>query len=253
MNWKPADIAMVKALAGEGGGGGGGVTPNIQATAETLPAGSVATVTRTGSDANPVFNFGIPKGDPGDPGTPGAPGAKGDPGKDATINGKNAVTLAAGDNVSITTGEDGTVTISASGGGAGEVYSTEEQVIGTWIDGRPLYQITIGAVLNHTGDTLFNISKPRASIRIIDIQGVIYKSETGRVPIPTQYGKYYGFECSAGMVYGYTNNDALLGKECYATIKYINVNDQATIEIPAPEAMTSFPAAEAKSSNEGEV
>lgn len=26
------------------------------------------------------------------------------------------------------------------GGGAGEVYSTEETVIGTWIDGKPLYR-----------------------------------------------------------------------------------------------------------------
>lgn len=80
MNWKPSDIAMVKALAGEGGGGGGGVTPNIQATAETLPAGSEATVTRTGSDANPVFNFGIPKGDPGTQGPAGPTGPAGNPG-----------------------------------------------------------------------------------------------------------------------------------------------------------------------------
>lgn len=144
------------------------MTPNIQATAETLPAGSDATVTRTGSNTNPVFHFGIPegeqgeqgpagptgpqgargeqgdpgsqgpagppgpageagpqgpKGDTGPQGPAGATGADGTPGKDATINGKNAIALAAGDNVSIVTGEDGTVTISASGGESSGVTS----------------------------------------------------------------------------------------------------------------------------------
>lgn len=61
----------------ESGGSGGGVVPSIRATAETLPAGSEATVIRTGSDANPIFNFGIPKGDPG---TQGPQGPKGDQG-----------------------------------------------------------------------------------------------------------------------------------------------------------------------------
>ena len=77
MNWKPADIAMVKAIAGAAGGGSGAV-PNIQAAAETLPAGSEAAVTRTGSNANPIFRFGIPQGLPG---PKGDPGAKGDPGE----------------------------------------------------------------------------------------------------------------------------------------------------------------------------
>lgn len=58
-------------------GGGGGVTPNIQATAETLPAGSEATVTRTGSNANPIFHFGIPEGLQGPAGASGPMGPAG--------------------------------------------------------------------------------------------------------------------------------------------------------------------------------
>lgn len=50
------------------------------------------------------------------PGPTGPQGPPGQNGADATVNGKNAVTLAAGTNVTITTGEDGTVTISAAGG-----------------------------------------------------------------------------------------------------------------------------------------
>lgn len=45
--------------------------PNISVAAETLSPGSVATVTKSGTDAAPVFTFGIPKG---------ADGAKGDKG-----------------------------------------------------------------------------------------------------------------------------------------------------------------------------
>lgn len=42
-----------------------GVTPNITVTATTLPAGSPATVTKSGTAENPVFTFGIPKGQDG--------------------------------------------------------------------------------------------------------------------------------------------------------------------------------------------
>jgi hypothetical protein len=46
-------------------------------TTTTLPAGSSATVTNSGTATDPIFNFGIPKGDKGDKGDTGA---KGDPG-----------------------------------------------------------------------------------------------------------------------------------------------------------------------------
>lgn len=44
-----------------------GITPNIQiGTVTTLEPNQQATVERTGTDAEPVFNFGIPKGEKGD-------------------------------------------------------------------------------------------------------------------------------------------------------------------------------------------
>ena len=54
-----------------------GVTPNITATATTLPAGSSATVTKSGTAENPAFAFGIPKGDKGDKGEKGEKGESG--------------------------------------------------------------------------------------------------------------------------------------------------------------------------------
>ena len=46
-----------------------GITPNIQiGTVETLEPTEEATVTITGTDEEPLFNFGIPKGEKGEPG-----------------------------------------------------------------------------------------------------------------------------------------------------------------------------------------
>ena len=60
----------VEILDGEkgdtGNDGQDGITPNIQVgTTTTLPAGSNATVTQRGTTENPIFDFGIPKGQDG--------------------------------------------------------------------------------------------------------------------------------------------------------------------------------------------
>ena len=53
----------------DGRDGADGVTPNLTiGTVETLEPTQDAYVTRRGTDDNPIFDFGIPKGDKGDPG-----------------------------------------------------------------------------------------------------------------------------------------------------------------------------------------
>ena len=51
--------------------------PKISVAANTLAPGSVATVTKSGTDAAPVFTFGIPKGADGAKGDRGDPGPQG--------------------------------------------------------------------------------------------------------------------------------------------------------------------------------
>ena len=47
--------------------GENGITPNISiGTVTTLEPNEQATVTKTGTDEEPIFNFGIPKGEKGD-------------------------------------------------------------------------------------------------------------------------------------------------------------------------------------------
>lgn len=78
-----------------------GATPNITATATTLPAGSSATVTKSGTAENPAFAFGIPKGDNGDKGDKGEKGDKGDVGVTPNITAE-AETLSAGSQATVT-------------------------------------------------------------------------------------------------------------------------------------------------------
>ena len=77
------------ALVAAGSGGGGGGTPGRAATVSvgattTLPAGSPASVTNSGTTSDAVLNFGIPQGQQGIQGPTG-------PTRPAGANGENAV------------------------------------------------------------------------------------------------------------------------------------------------------------------
>ena len=75
-----------------------GVTPDFKiGTVETLPEGSNATASVTGTAEKPLLNIGIPQGSKGNPGAPGA---------NATINGVNALSVVAQNGVKAT--QDGT-------------------------------------------------------------------------------------------------------------------------------------------------
>lgn len=89
------------------GGGGTVVVPNIQATATTVAAGSDATVTRTGSNTNPTFNFGIPRGDQGAQGPTGAQGPVGPTGATGPAGAQGATGPAGPQGVQGETGPQG--------------------------------------------------------------------------------------------------------------------------------------------------
>lgn len=72
-NWWYYDVS-------QGGYVDSGVDASITVTVgttTTLPAGSSATVTNSGTPTDPILNFGIPKGDKGDKGDTGATGPAG--------------------------------------------------------------------------------------------------------------------------------------------------------------------------------
>lgn len=58
-------------------------------------------------------------------------------------------------------------------------YSTEERRIGTWIDGKPLYQITLGATSPATVNTPAELSDLPQNVNptnVKDIKGILYSS-----------------------------------------------------------------------------
>lgn len=78
-------------------------------TTTTLPAGSDATVTNSGTPNHLVLDFGIPRGEKGDDGAEGPEGPEGPAGKDAKINGYNSIALLGSNGVSVS--QNGSETI----------------------------------------------------------------------------------------------------------------------------------------------
>ena len=73
-----------------------------------------------------------------------------------------------------------------SSGGSGEVYSTEEIAIGTWIDGRTIYRKVISMDLPavpsgsyHSGIAVFGNSTTPCNIMMLDWKAVSYAGLTG--------------------------------------------------------------------------
>lgn len=75
-NYVNEEISKIELTPGakgdKGEKGDVGITPSISiGTVTTLSPNQQATVTRRGADTNPIFDFGIPKGDKGEPGSGG--------------------------------------------------------------------------------------------------------------------------------------------------------------------------------------
>ena len=94
-------------------------------TTSTLPAGSSATVTNSGTATDPVFNFGIPKGDKGDTGNTGATG------NDISSISKTGTSgLVDTYTITYTNTNTSTFTVTNGANGAGSVtYDPDEELI----------------------------------------------------------------------------------------------------------------------------
>lgn len=154
----------------------------------TGETGEKASVTNTGSLSHAILNFTLPKGDKGEKGDKGDKGEKGDDGR-IGVDGKQGEKGEKGDKGDKgDTGEQGIQgekgdesypigTIVEYDGDTipdgfelvedkGEVYSTEEVRIGTWIDGKPLYRKTI------VNNTIVNGGKDVENITPLDIENI---------------------------------------------------------------------------------
>jgi hypothetical protein len=126
------------------------------------------------------------------------------------------------------------------------VYSTEETVVGTWIDGRPIYRMCMYDVLPTTGDVTDVRSdvpwKSKNMDNLVNIYGSIYGSSD--YPIirasifdntimrlwVTPISMCIAMKADAEAM-------AYFGRPFYLVVEYTKTTDTATIEIPSATAL----------------
>lgn len=179
----------------------------IMSTAQE--AKDIAQSVKDDADAGKFIGPPGPKGDKGDPGTPGRDGA---PGKDATINGKNAVNILAGDNINIDeSGEN--IKISASN--QKQIATNENEI-------TDITEIVIDDVDNPLviDNEVTNASTGIASSKAV--YNFVQETENNMIKAPTVQG-------TAGQILGLDENllPIWLDKE---NKKYIKLIDDLTID-----------------------
>ena len=97
-------------------------------------------------------------------------------------------------------------------------YSTEEKIVGTWIDGKPLYQKTIVGKTNSS----INLWKTIGTISNMDIGMVVGGYVLAGNYVPIQYAGYGSAVVinANGEVNHFTDNSSLLNKDIYVIVQY---------------------------------
>lgn len=117
----------------------------------------------------------------------------------------------------------------AQGSGYAHHYSTTEQVVGTWIDGKPLYQKTInfGALPNATSKSVnHNIL---SMDYIVSASGIAYNENNSYFPIPFVNDQSYDSQLllmlSKTEITIRTSVNRTTYTKCYITIQYTKTTD----------------------------
>ena len=211
-----------------GGGGGTAVTPNITVTASVDDSSGTpaVTVTKSGTQAAPSFRFTFAglRGADGAPGRDGADGQPGAPGRDG-VDGKDGAPGRDGvDGKDGAPGRDGADGKDGKDGGFREfVYSDSEEIpVGTWIDGKTIYQQVIRSAMQETMQTFaqrawtqMNIAGMPAIETLVD--GRIHVDATGAGK-PTAYISA-SFYANANGIYYYADT-AYGWRQVFVVLRY---------------------------------
>ena len=102
-------------------------------------------------------------------------------------------------------------------------YSTDEKIIGTWIDGKPLWQKTVnfGTLPNRTMKT---VSAGISNLDyLVSMEGLGFSSGWG-IPIPNAHPEVLGnaiyMDFDSGLIRVFTNSDKSSITNCYVTLRY---------------------------------
>ena len=152
-----------------------------------------------------------------------------------------------GQTLSLKSGDDVLSSVDLPGGGgsySGEVYSTEERRIGTWIDGKQIYRkVVSGVVFSNTGN-LISVTGETSEI------DTVLRLDTKLIPKGSAY-IYFGTSFHEGTSTWFDTfareGNVLINcgptfNECTATVivEYTKTTDPATIELPASATQMSY-------------
>ena len=109
-----------------------------------------------------------------------------------------------------------------------EVYSTEEQKIGTWIDGKPLYRKAFDIkTISASNTDLVNVSNLNIET-LIKLNGVIITDGGGKFPVPL-YDSSSNYSVLFINEYNYIRGRAMVGNGTFSklivTIEYTKTTD----------------------------
>lgn len=223
--------AIEDVAANEGGGGGGGVTFTPDVSAD-----GTLSWTNNGGLENPQ-----PVNLTGPAGPTGADGAAGF----SPIIAENADNTDATFRLDVTDA-GGTVTTpnlkAVHTVSNAEVYSTEETVIGTWIDGKPLYRkvipITIPAVAN-TNTTVY--TGDHSNCALVNRYGVI-GTTAGNLDYYYSSSNYmcvYGSMSEIRMILGADAVKSYGGRSSHIILEYTKTTDEATIAVATVDELNA--------------
>lgn len=119
-----------------------------------------------------------------------------------------------------------------------DIYSLEEQVIGRWIDGKPLYKRTfmLQTPPKNIEQAIFTLENAEFK----EISGYFVSSSGGIMPLhfygaPDSYSVAYSKD---GTIYFIVSHENYQNRPLVLTGIYTKTTDQATIELPAMPAIT---------------
>ena len=111
-------------------------------------------------------------------------------------------------------------------------YSTEEQVVGTWIDGKPVYQKTLQTGAIQSGQAK-NVLSDSTIDSVIDIWGFgIQENSSIIIPVPRAGGTSgvvaIGWFFNAGNLKIELSNNQIAISNSFITLQYTKTTDNAT-------------------------
>lgn len=126
-----------------------------------------------------------------------------------------------------------------SGGssGSGEVYSTEETRVGTWIDGKPLYRRVFQVTSPSSENTDTSILSLDENISVKSIDGMLTTTPSDGSVSPVNFGHNSGAMCACWFkqplhcIYMRVGVAVQTNRPVELYLEYTKTTDQATIQL----------------------